>query len=198
MQRQIVLASTSRYRAELLARLRLPFVTRAPAIEETPLPGETQRATAQRLALLKATAAARDQSDAIVIGADQIAELDGVAIGKPETRSAAREQLMMMRGRTVRFHSGIAVLDRRQAKSFVQCIPTDVAFRALSEQTIETYLNLDQPYDCAGSAKIETLGICLVESVRSDDPTALIGLPLIALTSMLAALGIVLPLQAHE
>ncbi len=195
MQRQIVLASSSRYRQELLERLQLPFVVEVPAIEETPLAGESLRQTTERLSLLKATAAAQRQPGAIVIGADQLAELDGTTIGKPATPAAAREQLRAMRGRTVCFHSGIAVLDSRDGQRIVDCVDTDVTFRQLSEQTIDAYLRLDQPYDCAGSAKIEGLGICLVESVRSDDPTALIGLPLIRLTSMLAALGLVLPVQ---
>jgi len=159
------------------------------------LPGEPQLRTAERLSLLKATTAAQRQPGAIVIGADQVAELDGLAIGKPATQSAAREQLLTMRGRTVRFHSGIAVIDAAARKSLVDCVSTDVTFRQLSEPTIDAYLRLDRPYDCAGSAKIEALGICLVEAVRSDDPTALIGLPLIALTRMLAILGIALPAQ---
>ncbi|HXY05070.1 MAG TPA: Maf family nucleotide pyrophosphatase [Burkholderiaceae bacterium] len=196
MQRQIVLASSSRYRQGLLERLRLPFVTEVPAVDEAPLPGEGHRATAERLALLKATVAAQRRPGSIVIGADQVAELDGIAIGKPATPSAARQQLLMMRGRTVHFHSGIAVFDSQSNRSLVACVSTDVTFRPLSEQTIDTYLRIDQPYDCAGSAKIEALGICLVQSVSSDDPTALIGLPLIALTSMLATLGVALPAQS--
>ncbi|HYA75434.1 MAG TPA: Maf family nucleotide pyrophosphatase [Burkholderiaceae bacterium] len=195
MQRRIVLASSSRYRQELLERLRLPFVIEVPAVDEMQLPGESHRQTTERLALLKANAAAQRRPGAIVIGADQLAELDGSTIGKPTSPAAAREQLLMMRGRTVRFHSGIAVVDTADGQRIVDCVDTDVTFRRLSEQAIETYLRLDQPYDCAGSAKIEGLGICLVESVRSDDPTALIGLPLIRLTSMLAALGVALPLS---
>jgi len=116
--------------------------------------------------------------------------------GENAITAAAREQLLFMRGRTVRFHSGVAVLDGAGGQHIVDCIDTDVTFRQFSEQSIDTYLRLEQPYDCAGSAKIEGLGICLVESVRSDDPTALIGLPLIRLTSMLAALGVVLPLRS--
>ncbi|HYA66530.1 MAG TPA: Maf family nucleotide pyrophosphatase [Burkholderiaceae bacterium] len=195
MPRQIVLASSSRYRQELLERLQLPFVIEVPAIDETPIPGETHRKTTERLSLLKANVAAQRQPGAIVIGADQLAELDGTTIGKPATPDAARQQLLSMRGRTVRFHCGIAVVDSASGRHIVDCIETDVTFRQLSEQTIDTYLRLDRPYDCAGSAKIEGLGICLVESVRSDDPTALIGLPLICLTSMLASLGVDVPLQ---
>ena len=196
MQRRIVLASSSRYRQELLERLQLPFVIEVPAIDENPMPGEAHRKTTERLSLLKANVAAQRQPGAIVIGADQLAELDGTTIGKPVTPAAAREQLLTMRGRTVRFHSGIAVVDSASGRHIVDCIDTDVTFRQISEQTIDTYLRLDRPYDCAGSAKIEGLGICLVESVRSDDPTALIGLPLIRLTSMLAALGVALPPQS--
>jgi len=196
MQRRIVLASSSSYRQELLKRLQLPFVIEVPAVDETMLPGESHRRSTERLSLLKANAAAQRQPGAILIGADQLAELDGTTIGKPATAAAAREQLLFMRGRTVRFHSGVAVLDGAGGQHIVDCIDTDVTFRQLSEQSIDTYLRLEQPYDCAGSAKIEGLGICLVESVRSDDPTALIGLPLIRLTSMLAALGVVLPLRS--
>lgn len=194
MQRRIVLASSSRYRQELLERLQLPFVIDVPAVDETPLPGESHRQTTKRLSLLKANAASQRQAGAIVIGSDQLAELNGTTIGKPGSPAAAREQLLLMRGRTVRFHSGIAVLDTTGGQRLVDCVDTDVTFRQLSEQTIDAYLRLEEPYDCAGSAKIEGLGICLVESVRSDDPTALIGLPLIRLTSMLATLGVVLPL----
>jgi len=193
MPRRIVLASSSRYRQQSLARLQLPFATEAPAVEELPLAGEAHVRTAERLSLLKAQAAARRQPDAIIIGADQVAELDGQAIGKPGTHERALQQLLAMSGRTVRFHSGIALVDAQAGQSLVRSVPTDVTFRTLSRSTIEAYLHRDQPYDCAGSAKIESLGICLVESVRSDDPTALIGLPLIALTSMLAAFGVQLP-----
>ncbi|SPE29911.1 hypothetical protein SBBP1_510018 [Burkholderiales bacterium] len=193
MPRQIVLASSSRYRQELLARLCLPFATDAPQVDETGLPGEPQAHTAQRLSLLKAQTAARRHSGAVVIGADQVAELDGSSIGKPGSHSAALQQLLAMRGRTVRFHSGIAVVDEASGQCLADCVATDVTFRTLSREALESYLQRDRPYDCAGSAKIESLGICLVESVRSDDPTALVGLPLIMLTSMLATLGIELP-----
>ena len=195
MPRRIVLASSSRYRQDLLARLRLPFTTEVPAIDESPLPGEAHFRTAERLSLLKAKAAAQRQPDAIVIGADQLAELDGEAIGKPGSYPVALQQLLAMRGRMVRFHSGIALVDGTNGHCLSNCVTTDVTFRPLSLEAIESYLHWDQPYDCAGSAKIESLGICLVESVRSDDPTALIGLPLILLTSMLATVGIELPLR---
>jgi septum formation protein len=194
--RRIVLASSSRYRQEQLARLRLAFATESPGIDEAPLPGEAPRATAQRLALAKAQAVARQHADALVIGADQVAELDGRAIGKPGTHAAALEQLLAMRGRTVRFHSGIALLDSRSGNWLCDSVATEVRFRDLAPAALDAYLKAEEPYDCAGSARIESLGICLVEAVHSDDPTALVGLPLIALTSMLARMGVELPLAA--
>jgi septum formation protein len=194
MPRAIVLASSSPYRQEQLARLRLPFSTAVPGVDETALAGEAHAATAQRLALLKARACAPRHPEALIIGADQVAELDGAAIGKPGGHAAAAAQLRSMSGRTVRFHSGLALLDARSGQAHSGCVPTDVRFRPLTDAVIEAYLRADQPYDCAGSAKIESLGICLVEAVHSDDPTALIGLPLILLTSLLAACGVLLPL----
>ena len=194
MSRTIVLASSSRYRQEQLARLRLPFTTAVPAVDEIALAGEAHAATAQRLALLKARTCAAHHPDALIIGADQVAELDGAAIGKPGTHPAAVAQLRAMAGRTVRFHSGLALLDARDGQAHSGCVTTAVRFRMLSDAAIETYLRADQPYDCAGSAKIESLGICLVASVHSDDPTALVGLPLILLTSLLADFGVALPL----
>jgi septum formation protein len=193
MTRRIVLASSSRYRQEQLARLRLSFEVEAPAVDERALAGEAPRTTAERLALAKARAVAARTGDALVIGADQVAELDGRAIGKPGTHALALEQLLAMRGRTVRFHSGLAVVDGRDGRAQGASVATDVRFRALPVEALEAYLHADQPYDCAGSAKIESLGICLVEAVHSDDPSALIGLPLIALTSMLADFGLALP-----
>jgi septum formation protein len=193
MQAPIVLASSSRYRQELLARLGLPFTTDVPSVDEAPLAHEAPAQTAQRLALLKARAVARRHPGAIVIGSDQVAELDGRPIGKPGDHARARAQLIAMSARTVRFHSALAVLDASTGQAQEACIATDVRFRPLSEPAIESYLLADRPYDCAGSAKIESLGICLVAAVHSDDPTALIGLPLIALTSMLTAVGVALP-----
>jgi septum formation protein len=195
MTRRIVLASSSRYRQEQLSRLGLPFVTDAPAIDESPRPGEAARATAERLSLAKAQAVAARHADAIVIGADQVAELDGRPVGKPGTHEAALAQLLAMQGRTVRFHSGVAVADSSDGRSESACVDTDVRFRRLDAGALEAYLRADRPYDCAGSAKIESLGICLVEAVHSDDPTALVGLPLIALTTLLARLGVALPLR---
>lgn len=191
--RRIVLASSSRYRQQQLALLRLPFTTDTPGIDESALPGETPAATAQRLSLRKAQACAPRHPGALVIGADQVADLDGQPIGKPGSHAAARAQLRAMAGRTVHFHSGLALVDAATGQHRVGCVATAVQFRALSDAAIESYLLADQPYDCAGSARIESLGICLVEAVRSDDPTALVGLPLILLTSLLAAFGVSLP-----
>jgi septum formation protein len=193
MHRPIVLASSSRYRQELLARLRLPFTTDVPAIDESPRHGEDHASTAQRLAVEKARAIALRRPQAIVIGSDQVAELDGMAIGKPGGHEAALQQLLAMQGRTVRFHSAIAVVEGASDRCLTACVPTDVRYRRLERAALEAYLLADQPYDCAGSAKIEALGICLVEAVHSDDPTALVGLPLIALTSLLAQLGVEIP-----
>lgn len=188
----IVLASTSRYRRELLQRLRVPFLVQAPAIDEHALPGEPPRETARRLALAKASAVARDHRDAIVIGSDQVADVDGTALSKPGTHDAALAQLQRMQGREVVFHTALAVVDPG-GNSQVADVPTVVRFRTLPVEQLESYLRIDEPYDCAGAAKIESLGIALVESVRSDDPTALVGLPLIRLTELLAACGVRLP-----
>jgi len=193
MSATIVLASSSAYRRQLLERLRLPFETVAPEVDETSLAGETPAQTALRLALLKAEAVGRRHPQAIVIGSDQVAELDGRAIGKPLAHAAALEQLVAMQGRTVVFYTALALVRVGLGSSRVECVPTEVRFRRLPPRALEAYLRLEPAYDCAGSARIESLGICLVESVRSDDPTALIGLPLIRLTSMLAACGVALP-----
>jgi septum formation protein len=189
----IVLASSSPYRRQLLQRLRLPFDTVAPDVDEAPEPGETPPQVARRLALLKASAVSLRHPESIVIGSDQVAEMDGLAIGKPGTHQDALEQLLGMQGRTVVFHTALALVRRSDQHSCVDCVDTWVRFRRLQRDALEAYLRLEQPYDCAGSAKIESLGICLVESVRSDDPTALIGLPLISLTSMLATCGVAVP-----
>jgi septum formation protein len=184
----IVLASTSPYRRELLQRLRVPFDVLAPAVDEAPRPGESPLSLALRLAEAKATEVARRRPDDIVIGSDQVAELDGEPIGKPHTHDAALAQLERMQGRRLVFHTALAVVAR--GKAVVGSVPTAVTFRRLGRDALEAYLRSDQPYDCAGAAKIESLGIALVERVESDDPTALIGLPLIRLTSMLAAAGV--------
>jgi septum formation protein len=186
---KIVLASTSPYRRELLGRLGLPFEVLPPEVDEAPLSGESPRATALRLAGLKAEAVARARPGALVIGSDQVAELDGMALGKPLTHERATGQLARMQGKMVVFHTALALAaPGRPLQSDV--VPTIVRLRPLSAAQIEDYLAREPAYDCAGSAKIEQLGIALVEAVDSSDPTALVGLPLIRLTSMLAAVGV--------
>jgi septum formation protein len=187
---QLVLASSSRYRAELLARLRLPYTAAAPDLDESTLPGESCGATAERLAVAKARALAARFPDAVIIGSDQVADLDGEALGKPGNHANALAQLQKMRGRIAIFHTAIAVLDARRGKVEVMNVPTRVRFRNSTDAQLERYLQLEQPYDCAGSAKAEALGIALTEAIESDDPTALIGLPLIALTGMLQRAGL--------
>ena len=186
----LVLGSTSRYRRELLERLRLPFSVDAPRVDETPRAGEAPAALAQRLALEKAQDVASRHPGAVVIGADQVAELDGHGIGKPGTHDRAVAQLRAMRGRQVVFHTAVAVL--RPATGFAQGLlaPVAVLFRDLRDDEIERYLRLEEPYDCAGSAKCETLGIALLERIDSDDPTALVGLPLMRTCALLRAAGI--------
>ena len=187
---RIVLASTSPYRRALLARLRLPFDVKAPAVDETALPGETARDTALRLAQAKARAVALSCPAALVIGCDQVAVLDGVSLGKPGSHDDAVAQLKAMRGKRVLFHTALAVLNTASGALQATEVPTVVHFRDYSEREIERYLALEQPYDCTGSAKIEGLGIVLVERVVSDDPSALIGLPLMQLTTMLRNEGV--------
>jgi septum formation protein len=186
----LILGSTSPYRRELLQRLRLLFDCVAPQVDETSLPGELPADLAPRLALEKAHEVARRSPGAVVIGADQIAELDGLAIGKPGNHARAVAQLQAMSGRSVVFHSAVAVVRPDQAYARVLTAPVTVRFRSLSTAEIEHYLRLEQPYDCAGSAKCETLGIALLASIESDDPTALVGLPLIRTCELLRAAGI--------
>lgn len=186
----LILASTSRYRRELLERLRLPFEVVAPQVDETPLPGEQPAALAQRLALAKAHAVALQRPDAVVIGSDQVADLDGEPIGKPGTYERAVVQLQRMRGRRVTFQTAVAVVRADRAYARVQLAPVGVSFRALGDAEIEHYLRTEQPYDCAGSAKCETLGIALLTAIDSDDPTALVGLPLIRTCAMLREAGL--------
>lgn len=188
----IVLASTSPYRRELLQRLRLAFSVQAPGIDERALADEAPEQTARRLALAKAQAVAARETSALVIGSDQVAAVDGTALSKPGTHEAAMDQLSRMQGREIVFHTALAVIDPRST-SQVDVVPTVVRFRRLPPAQLEAYLLAERPYDCAGAAKVEALGITLVEWVRSDDPTALIGLPLIRLTSMLTACGLRLP-----
>lgn len=187
---ELILASTSPYRRELLHRLRLPFRVIAPGVDETPGPTETPALLAERLALAKARAVARQQPQAVVIGSDQVADLDGQCLGKPLTHERARQQLHQMRGRCVIFQTAVAVVS--QARGFEQLRRAEVRvqFADLSDAQIEHYLLAEQPYDCAGSARSEALGIALLRSIDSDDPTALIGLPLIRTCELLRAAGI--------
>ena len=194
--RKLVLGSTSVYRRELLARLRLPFIVAAPNVDETPRPGEAPAALARRLALAKAHAVADMHPDCIVIGSDQVADLHGQPLGKPGTHDRAVAQLQAMRGQTVIFQTAVAVVCK--ASGFVQedLAPVRVQFRDLGDAEIEQYLRAETPYDCAGSAKSEGLGISLLEAIDNDDPTALVGLPLIRTCRMLRAAGLNLWEQA--
>jgi septum formation protein len=190
MQRPLILASTSRYRRELLNRLHLPFDVQPPEVDETALPGETPRELAERLALEKARAVAARFPEAVVIGSDQVADLAGEALGKPGDHARATAQLRKMRGQTLIFQTAVAVVC--QATGFVErdLAPVRVVFRDLSDAAIEQYLRAEQPYDCAGSAKSEGLGIALLSAIDSDDPTALVGLPLIRTCRMLRSAGV--------
>ena len=187
---RLILGSTSRYRRELLERLRLPFEVAAPQVDETPEPGEAPAALARRLALAKAQAVAAQHPDAIIIGSDQVADVDGEPVGKPGTHERAVAQLQRMSGQRIVFQTAVAVV--RASTGFAQTLlaPVTVRFRTLSDAEIERYLRLEQPYDCAGSAKCETLGIALLSAIESDDPTALIGLPLIRTSELLRAAGL--------
>jgi len=190
---RLILASSSTYRKELLSRLHLPFETAVPAIDETPLAGETPDQTALRLAKEKALAVASHAPGALVIGSDQVATLDGEQIGKPGTHENALAQLQKMRGRKVVFHTALCLRDTRPgAGQEVQAenIKTFVTFRHLPDSELDAYLRIEQPYDCAGSAKNEGLGIAIIESIESTDPTALTGLPMITLCSMLRRAGV--------
>lgn len=187
---RLVLASTSPYRRELLSRLRLPFDVTAPGVDETPLPGERPAALALRLALAKAEAVARLQPAAVVIGSDQVADLDGTPIGKPLVHERAVAQLRAMSGRTVVFQTAVAVVRADTGFAKALLAPVRVHFRTLDDARIEHYLRAEQPYDCAGSARSESLGIALLKSIDSDDPTALVGLPLIRTCSLLLEAGI--------
>ena len=189
----LVLASTSRYRRELLARLALPFETAAPDVDETPRADEAPRELALRLALEKAQAVAARKPQAIVIGSDQVADLHGQPLGKPGTHERAAAQLARMSGQTVLFHTAVAVVQASQGFAQSSLATVTVRFRTLDAATIERYLLAEQPYDCAGSAKSEGLGIALLQAIESDDPTALIGLPLIRTAQLLRAAGLTLP-----
>ena len=188
--RPLVLGSTSPYRAELLSRLKLAFDVIAPEVDESPLPGERPREIAPRLALAKAHAVAARVPDAVVIGSDQVADLDGEALGKPGSHEKATEQLRRMSGRTVVFQTAVAIVCAATGFEQRDLAPVKVKFRRLGDAEIEAYLLAEQPYDCAGSARSEGLGIALLDSIDSDDPTALVGLPLIRTCRMLRAAGV--------
>ena len=193
LQRPLVLGSTSVYRRELLQRLRLPFTVAAPDVDETPQPHEAPHTLALRLALAKAHAVAAQHPEAVVIGSDQVADLAGHALGKPGTHERATEQLRLMSGHSVIFQTAVAVVCHATGFEQAQLAAVDVRFRALADEEIERYLRAEQPYDCAGSAKSEGLGISLLDAIHSDDPTALIGLPLIRTCQLLRSAGLVLP-----
>ena len=186
----LILGSTSRYRRELLGRLRLPFDVQAPAVDEAPLPGETPAATALRLALAKANEVAARFPHAVVIGSDQVAEHDGQPVGKPGSHERARQQLRAMSGCSVVFHTAVAVVRADTGHAGSALVPVTVRFRRLTDSEIERYLLAEQPYDCAGSAKSESLGIALLDSIESSDPTALVGLPLITTCRLLREAGL--------
>ena len=188
--RLLILGSTSRYRHELLSRLRIPFEVVAPDVDETPLSGESPLALASRLALAKAHAVAKLHPQAVVIGSDQVADLHGEPLGKPGNHARAVQQLQRMRGQTVVFQTAVAVVCQATGFEQMEVAPVRVRFRDLSDAEIEAYLQAEQPYDCAGSAKSEGLGIALLEMIQSDDPTALIGLPLICTCTLLRQAGL--------
>lgn len=188
--RKLILGSTSAYRRELLTRLQIPFEVHAPGVDESPLPFETPKSLACRLALAKAQAVARQFPDCVVIGSDQVADLNGEALGKPGNHVRAVAQLQRMRGKTVIFQTALAVVCLESGFVAQELAQVRVKFRDLTDGEIENYLQREQPYDCAGSAKSEGLGIALLENIESDDPTALIGLPLIRTSTLLRAAGI--------
>lgn len=181
----LILASTSPFRRELLTRLGLPFETANPAVDESALPGESPEATALRLSEAKARAVAQKHPDALIIGSDQIACLDGQVFGKPGNHANAVKQLQTMRGKRVNFFTGLCLLNAATGKAHLRGAPTFVTFRNLSDNEIENYLRKEQPYNCAGSAKSEGLGIAVIAKMEGEDPNALIGLPLIALCDLL-------------
>ena len=192
LTRPLILGSSSVYRRELLQRLRLPFDVVSPQVDETPLPGEAPQALAVRLALAKAHAVADTHPQALVIGSDQVADLDGEPLGKPGNHANAVLQLQRMRGRTVVFQTAVAVVCHETGFANHALAQVKVKFRNLSDQAIENYLRAETPYDCAGSAKSEGLGIALLESIDNQDPTALVGLPLILTCRLLRAAGLAL------
>jgi septum formation protein len=190
LPRPLVLGSTSRYRRELLQRLGLPFEVRGPDVDETPMAGEAPAALARRLALAKARAVARHHPTAVVIGSDQVADLNGEPLGKPGTHDRAVAQLRRMRGQVVVFQTALSVVCLESGFEASDLAEVRVRFRPLSDEAIEAYLRTEQPYDCAGSAKSEGLGIALLEAIDNDDPTALVGLPLIRTCRLLRQAGL--------
>jgi septum formation protein len=188
--RQLILGSTSRYRRELLERLGLTFEIASPRFDETALPGEGVAATALRLSVGKAQSLAGAFPDALIIGADQVASSDGERLGKPGDHDSAVRQLRLLSGRSAQFDTALSLLDAREGKLQSRVVACRVLFRALDERRIEAYLRREKPYDCAGSAKAEGLGIALIERIDTEDPTSLVGLPLIALTAMLERAGL--------
>ena len=188
--RPLILGSTSRYRKELLTRLRIPFETAAPDVDETPHSNESPKDLALRLALAKARAVALKHPDAVVIGSDQVAVLDGIPLGKPGNHTNAILQLQRMRGKTVIFQTALSVVCIATGYERTDLAEVKVKFRDLSDAEIETYLRAEEPYDCAGSAKSEGLGISLLDAIDNDDPTALIGLPLIRTCQLLREAGV--------
>lgn len=188
--RRLVLASTSRYRRTLLERLGLPFEVAAPTCDETPLAGEAPQDTASRLAAAKANSLKGAFADALIVGSDQVASSRGIPLGKPGNHATATRQLRTLSGRSAEFHTAVALLDAKTGDLQQKVVPCRVAFRSLDDRTIEEYLRREQPYDCAGSAKAEGLGIALIARIDTEDPTSLIGLPLIALTEMLGRAGL--------
>ena len=190
MTKPLILASSSRYRREVLQKLHLLFECISPEIDETPLPGESPEQTSLRLAEGKARKVAESQPNALIIGCDQVATVDGLQIGKPGNHENAVKQLTMLSGKEVIFHSALCLYDSQRQHMQSTIAPYFVKFKTLTAAQIETYLHLEQPYDCAGSAKSEGMGIALLDYMRGDDPNALIGLPLIALVNMLQQAGV--------
>lgn len=188
--RTLILGSSSRYRKELLSRLKIPFEVAAPEVDETPLSNETPRDLALRLALAKARAVASQNPEAVVIGSDQVADLDGLPLGKPGNHANAVKQLQRMRGKTVIFQTALSVVCLATGFEQTDLAAVKVTFRDLTDAEIEAYLIAEEPYDCAGSAKSEGLGIALLAAIDNDDPTALVGLPLIRTCHMLSAAGV--------
>ena len=185
---KLVLGSSSPYRKELLERLHQPFLTDSPEVDETVLPGETPENLTIRLAKAKAMAVHAKHPDAFVIGSDQVADLNGTILGKPHTKERAFEQLMSMQGQTVRFLTALCIVNPK-GKTFEAMVPTTVIMKELKPETVRAYIDIEEPLNCAGAAKIEKLGVALMKSVTSEDPTALIGLPLIKTISLLAQAG---------